>query len=276
MHLRNVILFCRRWVWLLLIGFCVGILSGFIASRVVHPVYEGSAKVMVTRGQQGKSADTVFMDDIQLILTYVELPTSEAVLSAASSAINLPIKAKKVEVVQVGNSQVLEITVQNSNPENAAAMANAIVQGMIDQNKNMMTARYATTEENLQQRIVDVQTEMDQIQTQFDQYNSDRVTTQLETVNSEIDSIQNEILLLQEEIVGLSASFNLPEKQEGQLKQYRVDQLLPLLAKYQQIKANLEVLKEAVGYQRNRSGFPIFIIAINIRPIPPDLPEPRQ
>jgi len=244
MHLRNVILFCRRWTWLLLIGFCVGILSGFIASRVVNPVYEGTAKVMVTRGQQGKAADTVFMDDIQLILTYVELPTSEAVLSAASSAINLPIKAKKVKTVQVGNSQVLEITVQNFNPENAAAMANAIVQGMIDQNKNMMAARYATTEENLQRRIEDVQTEMDQIQTQFDQYNSDRVTSQLVTVNSEIDSIQNEISLLQEEIVGLSASFNIPEKQEGQLKQYRVDQLLPLLAKYQQIKANLEVLKK--------------------------------
>jgi len=244
MILKNMILFCRKWVWLLLLGLGIGLFSGFIASRVMPPVYEGSAKVMVTRGQQGKTADTVFMDDVQLILTYVELPTSQAVLSAASQTVGFPIKAKKVRVVQIGSSQVLEITVQNSNPEHAASMANAIVQGMIDQNKNLMADRFSANEKSLQARIEDVQGQMDQIQTQFDDYNSELVTQQLATVNSEIDAIQKEISSLQAEIIPLSTSLNIQDQQDGRMKQYRVDQLLPLLAKYQQIKANLEVLKK--------------------------------
>ena len=244
MYLRNAILFCRRWLWLLLLGLAAGLLGGFIASRVMTPVYEATAKVMVTRGQQGKAADTVFMDDVQLILTYVELPTSEAVLSAASQAIGYPIKAKKVRVVQVGSSQVLEITVENSNAGRASEMANAIVGGMIAQNANLMTERYTANEESLTRRIAEVQAQMDQAQTQFDVYNAAQVQGQLDQVTAEITSIQDEINTLQDEIIPLLGSFDLKTQQEGQMKQNQVDQLLPLLAKYQQIKANLEVLKK--------------------------------
>ncbi len=244
MYLRNTILFCRRWLWLLLLGLIAGLLSGFIASRVMTPVYEGTAKVMVTRGQQGKSADTIFMDDIQLILTNVELPTSEAVLAAASKTVGFPIKARKVRVVQVGSSQVLEITVQNANPERAAGIANAIVQGMIDQNKNLMAERYASNEESLNQRIAVVQSRMDEMQKEFDDYNAALVKDQLETVNTDIASIQEEIASLQKEIIPLLASLDVLSRQSGQMKQNQVDQLLPVLSKYQLIKANLEVLKK--------------------------------
>ena len=193
MYFRYAYLFCRRWLWLILTGLIVGLLSGFIASRVMTPVYEGTAKVLVTRGQQGKSADTIFMDDIQLLLTNVELPTSQAVLSAASESLGYPIKARKVRVVQVGSSQVLEITVQNAAPERAADIANAIVQGMIDQNTNLMAARYSSNETSLNERIAEVQSQMDKIQQEFDTYNTEQVQSQLDTVNGEIDSISAEI-----------------------------------------------------------------------------------
>ena len=187
MYFRYAYLFCRRWLWLILTGLIVGLLSGFIASRVMTPVYEGTAKVLVTRGQQGKSADTIFMDDIQLLLTNVELPTSQAVLSAASESLGYPIKARKVRVVQVGSSQVLEITVQNAAPERAADIANAIVQGMIDQNTNLMAARYSSNETSLNERIAEVQSQMDKIQQEFDTYNTEQVQSQLDTVNGEIE-----------------------------------------------------------------------------------------
>jgi uncharacterized protein involved in exopolysaccharide biosynthesis len=244
MYFRYAYLFCRRWLWLILTGLIVGLLSGFIASRVMTPVYEGTAKVLVTRGQQGKSADTIFMDDIQLLLTNVELPTSQAVLSAASESLGYPIKARKVRVVQVGSSQVLEITVQNAAPERAADIANAIVQGMIDQNTNLMAARYSSNEISLNERIAEVQSQMDKIQQEFDTYNTEQVQSQLDTVNGEIDSISAEIASLQKEIVPLLASLDLVQKQSGLMKQNQVDQLLPVLAKYQQIKANLEVMKK--------------------------------
>jgi succinoglycan biosynthesis transport protein ExoP len=257
MYFRYAILFCRRWLWLLLAGLIAGLLSGFIASRVMAPVYEGTAKVLITRGQQGKSADTIFMDDIQLLLTNVELPTSQAVLSAASQSLGYPIKARKVRVVQVGSSQVLEITVENANPDRAAAIANAIVQGMIDQNTNLMAARYSSNETSLNERITKVQFQMDKIQQEFDTYNAEQVQSQLETVNSEIDSISAEIASLQKEIVPLLASLDLVQKQSGLMKQNQADQLLPVLAKYQQIKANLEVMKKPsdTGEMRADSKF---------------------
>jgi Mrp family chromosome partitioning ATPase/capsular polysaccharide biosynthesis protein len=244
MYFRYAYLFCRRWLWLILTGLIVGLLSGFIASRVMTPVYEGTAKVLVTRGQQGKSADTIFMDDIQLLLTNVELPTSQAVLSAASESLGYPIKARKVRVVQVGSSQVLEITVQNAAPERAADIANAIVQGMIEQNTNLMAARYSSNEISLNERIAEVQSQMDKIQQEFDTYNTEQVQSQLDTVNGEVESISAEIASLQKEIVPLLASLDLVQKQSGLMKQNQVDQLLPVLAKYQQIKANLEVMKK--------------------------------
>jgi capsular polysaccharide biosynthesis protein len=106
--------------------------SGLVSYFLLTPVYQSSTQILVN---QAKSDEQVYnagevQTNLQLINTYNVIIKSPAILDKVIQQESLDISAgalnELVTVASEQNSQVVNITVQNEDPQKAADIANAI------------------------------------------------------------------------------------------------------------------------------------------------------
>lgn len=106
-------------------------ISGVISFVVLTPIYQASTQILVNQSKE-ESAGQVNAQDIQtnlqLINTYSEIIKSPAILSKVIEELNLDTSAaalyNNITVNSVENSQILMISVRNSDPAEAVNIAN--------------------------------------------------------------------------------------------------------------------------------------------------------
>jgi polysaccharide biosynthesis transport protein len=246
MELKQYFLFFRRWLWLLILGLLMGGAVGYFGSRMQEPVYQASTRALVVRASQERSADLSYLSDQQLVQTYVELLNTQPVRDAASQRLGYEIKKDQVRIQQVRETQVIELTVEDTNAKQAAEFANVLVDVLIEQNGALQSGHYASTEEGLQAQISQVEKQIGSIQLQVDKISSQNFQEQLDEAQAQIQPLQDEVASLQKEIAALEPAWSQDRKAQIAEKQARIDQLQPLLSLYQQIYSNLIVLGKPV------------------------------
>ena len=241
MELKSYIKLLKRWVWLLLLCTILGAASGYMASQVLKPTYEASTKILVSKDLSDQNSQFAAMNTQQLIDTYVQLLTSASVVDEASRRLNYVIDLENIgSVQQVRSTPVIQITIEDGNPQRAAAIANMLVDVLIDQ--NTQASGYTSTEENIKQSITQVESQISTLQTQFNQISDEKLQAQLKQVNDQITTLQDQVSKVSTEIGPLASLRTLTVEQSAQLaeKQAQLAQLQSLLTQYQQIRVNLE------------------------------------
>lgn len=266
MELKQYLALFRRWTWLLILGLILGALGGYIGSLYQMPAYQASTRILVARAPQDKTSDMTYLTDQQLTQTYVQLLTTQPVLDAVSLQLGYIVRAEQVHVKPITNTQIIQLTFEDNDPQRASEVANMLVKVLIDRNENLQTGRYAITEENLQAQIKQIQDQIDSLQSQINNASSQAVQDQLTQVQSRIAELQGEISSLQQDIASRSSvsasSTPSPEDQakavEDQTKvaeaQARLAQIQPVLTLYQQIYTNLVVLGQPINSGNTSDG----------------------
>jgi capsular exopolysaccharide synthesis family protein len=245
MEIKQLLSLLRRWAWLLIFGLVLGMGAGFIFILDNPPAYQAETRVLVVRGSSDKTNIAIYGSDSQLTETYVELFTSKPILSAAAEELGYKVNIKKITVAQVNGTQVVKVTVENNNPERAAAIANTLVKVLIAQSDSLQSARFSDVEDSLKLQIDQVQKQMTTLQTELTQVSDEDIQKQLKEVDTQIADLQAEITTLSGEIAVLQNAARplapLKPEQSTQLaeKQARLAQLQPLLTWYQEIHSNL-------------------------------------
>ena len=242
MELRQYMEMFRRWAWLLALGLVLGAVGGFVASLYQTPVYQASTRLLAVRASQSTASDLTYLSDQQLAQTYVQLLTTKPVLDGASSQLGFSIDVKQLTIQPVGTTQVIKLTVEDTDPGRAASIANALVQSLTDQNDNLQAGRYAATEESLQVQIDQTQAQIVTLQTQVNQASTETVEEQLSAIRAQIDPLQAEVAGLQKEIASLQPTTAVSNRIKIAADQARLDEIQPVLSLYQQIYSNLLVL----------------------------------
>ena len=241
MELKNYLQTLIRWIWLLVLCTLLGLVSGYIASRLGKPIYEASTKILVSKDLSDQNSQFAAMNNQQLIDAYVQLLSSTSVIDEASRRLNFEINLKELgSVQQVEATNVIQITMGDSDPQRAAAIPNMLVEVLIDQ--NTQASGYASTEENIKKSITEVEDQIAALQTQFNQISDEKLQSKLKQVNDQITTLQDQISKLSTEI-GPLASLRFPTaEQSSQLavKRAQLAQLQSMLTQYQQIRINLE------------------------------------
>ncbi|HEX2696676.1 MAG TPA: Wzz/FepE/Etk N-terminal domain-containing protein, partial [Anaerolineales bacterium] len=259
MELKQYLVLFRRWAWLLIIGLVLGSLGGYIGSLYQTPVYEASTRILVTRAPQDKTSDMTYLTDQQLTQTYVQLLTTQPVLDAVSLQLGYTVNGDEVHVKPITNTQIIQLTFEDNDPQRASAVANTLVKVLIDQNENLQAGRYATTEESLQAQIQQIQGQIDSLQSQIDNASDQAVQDQLTEVQNQIADLQSEISTLQGDIATRSSTTSSaapsPEDQAKVAEdQARLAQIQPVLTLYQQIYTNLVVLGKPMNSGATSDG----------------------
>ncbi|MGX9157668.1 YveK family protein [Priestia megaterium] len=131
MGLLDFLQVLRKRLWLIaLITIIAATISAIISFFVLTPVYQANTQILVNQAkseQQLYNAGAV-QTNVQLISTYNDIIKSPAILDKVIGKLKLESTAKslsgQIQVTSSENSQVAQITVQDTNPKRATEIAN--------------------------------------------------------------------------------------------------------------------------------------------------------
>jgi capsular polysaccharide biosynthesis protein len=128
----------KHWLMIVAIPLIAAVISGLVSFFVIKPVYQASTTLIVGKKssdlpvqQAGQILDyDVLLANQQLAKTYGAIAKSRTVEDNVITELNLPITNemldRKISVVPVKDTEILAITVEDTNPEQAAQIANAM------------------------------------------------------------------------------------------------------------------------------------------------------
>ncbi len=247
MELKAFRILFNRWAWLFVFLMIIGGVTGYFGSQLVTPSYRADAKIMIFRIQEDENDKTgfAFLNNKQIVETYLEMLKSTPLLEEAASRLNHDINSNEnIRVSQIEDTQFIQISVEGTDPQRNALIANTLVDVLIEQNESIQIGRYLTIEENLNQRKTQIENQLAQLQTEFSQITAEDLQNQLDQVITQIDTLEEEITILYREIaeLGTEAVLQIDARIAVADKEARLSQIQPQLLQYQEIRTNLEIL----------------------------------
>lgn len=203
-ELRHVARAAIRWGWL--IALCTVLAGGlaFLLTKGQLASYSATTTLIVNPQQVTSQADnTALQASRSQAETYVKLVESGPVLGRVIDELELELTraelADKTSAVTVMNTQLIEITVKDPSPEEAARIANAIAQSFEGRVEELTTGRLqenlqqATSEsEALRARQAEIEAELEGLDTDANRGDQE-AQSQIETLREERTRAQETI-----------------------------------------------------------------------------------
>lgn len=134
MELEQYLAVLKRWWWLMIACVVVAAGSSYYGTTQMPRIFQATTTLMVGQVlQQADPGGQEFWISEQLARTYAEMVGRRTVLEGAAEALNLEFvpSAGNVSTRLVGGTQLLEISVRDTNPERARVLADEIANQLI-------------------------------------------------------------------------------------------------------------------------------------------------
>lgn len=219
MELKLIFSLLRRWAWLLVIGAALGAGAGYVLSLYQTPVFEASTRFMVMQAPDSGVSTVQRLSDQELAQTYVELLTTQPVLEEASALAGTTVRASQISADQVRGTRLLELTVSASDPEQAALIANTLVDVLIAQNDALQSSRFSSTEESLQLQVSEIEEEIARLRSEIEARAEQSQETVVQAAEAQKLELEQRIFQLQAEIAPLQQEIDdlIPDALPNQL-----------------------------------------------------------
>lgn len=174
MELRHYLAVLWRWSWLVLLCTILGAVLAFGVSLTMQPVYQASTTLMINQAPStiGSPDYNSLLIGERLATTYAQTIRTRPILDQVLTNLHLSISEaaldNKLKITTIRDTQLLVITVEDSNPTRAADIANEIVKVFIQQNLNQQESRYAASKQTLQAELQSIHDDMDRTQSSID------------------------------------------------------------------------------------------------------------
>jgi capsular exopolysaccharide synthesis family protein len=182
MELRQYFSLFLRWLWLIVLGTALAAGTAFLVSAAIAPVYQATTTLYISQASNAALPSgldyTSILGSERLARTYGELLKKRPVLNEVIDAFALRDDkgsrmtpedlVKLVNVQLVRDTQLLQVTVENTNPALAARIADKLVAVFIKQNEAMQLARYVDSKQNLEKQLATLDQETKEAQKALD------------------------------------------------------------------------------------------------------------
>jgi non-specific protein-tyrosine kinase len=169
-ELRQYVTLLTRWAWLIALAIILGAAGGFGLSWATTPVYESSTKLLINQAPASSATPDYasVLTSERLARTYAELLRTRPVLEQVIADLKLTQTPAQLErrmaVEVVRDTQLIILTVEDTDPARAAAIANETVSVFMRLNRETQASRYAESTRSLADELAKVQTDIDQTQ----------------------------------------------------------------------------------------------------------------
>lgn len=246
MEIKHYLSMAWRWAWLLALGLILGGAGAYLYSAYETPVYQSSTKLLVIRAPQSQNSDLAYLASQQLAQTFIQLLKTKPVLDRASEQLGYRVSSGQIRAEQLRDTQVITLTVEDNSPARAAAIANTLVEVLVEQNDSLQSSRYLSSEESLIAQVQQVNSQITSLQEQIDRLSSENVQEQIGDVEAKIAALQSEIAWIENDIFYATNRGRNPDLAPTEWTA-RLAQQKSTLELYQQIYSNLLVLGKPTG-----------------------------
>jgi non-specific protein-tyrosine kinase len=158
--LAHIARLVARWWVLLVLGLVVGGGAGYAAVRNVPSVYQSSITLQVTRPAEAPATDPLLVQSV--IRTYAELVRTQPILSQAAAKAGIAVPARElqgsVSAGSVRDTQLLRITVEDTDRDGAAALATALADVLTARIDETQASRFAASTTSIGRLIESLRT----------------------------------------------------------------------------------------------------------------------
>lgn len=160
--IREYIYLFKSWGWLIMLAGLMAIIAAYIISLRTTPVYQASTRLLVSAPSSLGGIDASFMVTTQSMMsTYSQMLLDRPVLQGVIDQLQLQITPealkRSITVDVVTNTQLMIITVKNTDPALAADLANGMASVFIDRIRQLQSERFAASRDGLSNQISDME-----------------------------------------------------------------------------------------------------------------------
>jgi len=135
----------KRWWLILLVPLVTSSIAVYVSFFVIDPVYEANATLYVISRQEAQQSTIQYNDMLvgqQLVKDYREIVKSRTVTSQVIEDLDLDMSSKELaEKISVGSkndTRIIEISVQDTDPDRASIIANKTCEVFMSKVKDLM------------------------------------------------------------------------------------------------------------------------------------------
>jgi capsular exopolysaccharide synthesis family protein len=178
----------RRWLWLIVACTLLAATSAFVVTFGIHPVYSASATLLVHQvADTGMSDYGAILASERLACTYSQMLNERSVMEAVIARLELEetpdALAKRVKGKAVPDTQLIRLSVEHTDPTQAALIANTIAEAFIVQNQALRKERYADSLASMQEQMIELSALIEETQAKIDVMGTPRTAqAHLETI----------------------------------------------------------------------------------------------
>ncbi len=199
MELKTYLDVLRHWIWLVLLGCVVAGLAAFYINNKQEPVYRATAKLLFLNSNSSLDAEYDSLMVAERLLNY-------DFLSEAISNLNLNLDpgnlAQNIQVQPLGRTQVIDFSVEHTDPQVARDLANEIPVVFAKRNEEQQLSRFSGIKQGLEEKIeqlgAEIATAEAGLQKDLDQLGAEIAATELTQLKNEI--VAAEVKQLQDKI----------------------------------------------------------------------------
>ena len=224
-ELRWIFGVVRRWWWLIAGLALAAAGAAYAAAQYLPPVYETSATLMVNPSKSSTASQlNELMAGQQLAITFSQMIDDQPVLEEVISELGLAQSpaglARQITANPVRDTQLIQVTVRDSDPEQAARIANALAQAFTRRVAELSALRYQNTINEAAQRVEDLRVQNEETQADIDRLYSEKAGKEaaladqqirLAALQSDYRSLQDSYQKLELEAAGVTGQVYIVE-----------------------------------------------------------------
>lgn len=200
-NLSDIVTMARRWIVWLVLAALIGGLTSFLVTRTIPPVYRASAKLLVTQAGSAQGSDTYnqIIGAERLTRTYADLMKTHAVLDPVIARVDgLAYEAlvSSVEVLPIRDTQILQLSVESTDPASAQHLTNAIAEQFIALNTALQQERFQGPRASITAQLDRLSDDLRRLSAALDEVRARPADTPLarEAKELEISRLQRELV----------------------------------------------------------------------------------
>ncbi|MEA3349507.1 MAG: Wzz/FepE/Etk N-terminal domain-containing protein, partial [Chloroflexota bacterium] len=159
--LRQYIALLWQWAWLIILATLLAGIAAFVTSNLMEPVYQAKTTLLINEAPGAQTSDyTALLTSERLARTYSEMLTKRPVIDEVIQRLDLDLEIEDresfkeaIEVQLVRDTQLIELSVEDTDTEQAALVANTIIDVFAEQNQALQASRFAESKANLEEQL---------------------------------------------------------------------------------------------------------------------------
>ncbi|MBK9054554.1 MAG: polysaccharide biosynthesis tyrosine autokinase [Chloroflexi bacterium] len=204
MEINQYLNLLRRWFWVVLLGALIAGAAAYYWNSSQEPVYQATAILLIREGTVINDRSSLQYSE-DLAQSYIKRLTNYEVLQQSITNVEADISPDhlggRIQVQPINNSQLIALSVELTDPELAAALANEIPAVFAARNMEQQLERFADSKANLETELARKQAEVNSAEMALTQAESNAAA------QTEIDRLTDHVLRMRDAYSRLLQSY---------------------------------------------------------------------